>query len=119
MTSSITCTTIRFPAAFILPRLPGRPLSVPSRSSQSFYGAEGRILPGHKFYLVGKLDAPGEGEARKEIFTKGYKTTVKCTISSLKDAHSAVPDMGIPLLTLGVDTVVDWNLSTPTTLMFE
>lgn len=88
-------------------------------SSQSFYGAEGRILPGHKFYLVGKLDAPGEGEARKEIFTKGYKTTVKCTISSLKDAHSAVPDMGIPLLTLGVDTVVDWNLSTPTTLMFE
>lgn len=88
-------------------------------SNKSFYGAEGRILPGHKFYLVGKLDAPGEGEARKEIFTKGYKTTVKCIISSLKEAHSAVPDMGIPLLNLGVDTVVDWNLSTPTTLIFE
>ena len=86
-------------------------------SGQSFQGAEGRILPGHKFYLVGKLAVPS-GSFHK-AFTKDFSTKVNCVVKSLKDAHSAVPDMGIPFLTLGVETVVDWTMSEPITLIME
>lgn len=88
-------------------------------SGQSFYGAEGRILPGHKFYLVGKLETPPATSGFKEVFTRNYITTVRCVIKSLADAHSAVPDMGIPQLNLGVETVVDWTMSDPLTLILE
>ena len=86
-------------------------------SGNSFYGAEGRIHPGHKFYLVGKLDFPTD--AFDKVFIQDYVTTVICEVTTLKNAHNAVPDMGIPQLTLGVETRVDWEMSTPATLMFE
>jgi hypothetical protein len=87
-------------------------------SDVSFYGAEGRILPGHKFYLVGKLEAaPASGYTK--VFSRDYCTTVICRITSLKDAHSAVPDMGVPLLNLGVETIIDWTMSDPVTLILE
>ena len=87
-------------------------------SDVSFYGAEGRILPGHKFYLVGKLEAaPASGYTR--VFSRDYCTTVNCRIKSLKEAHSAVPDMGVPLLNLGVETVIDWTMSDPVTVILE
>lgn len=86
-------------------------------SGESFHGAEGRILPGHKFYLVGKLTVPA-GDFTK-AFTKGHVTTVNCTITTLKEAHSAVPDMGIPLLSLGVETQVAWTMTDPLTLVLQ
>ena len=87
-------------------------------SDVSFYGAEGRILPGHKFYLVGKLEAaPASGYTK--VFSRDYCTTVNCRITSLKEAHSAVPDMGVPLLNLGVETIIDWTMSDPVTLILE
>lgn len=86
-------------------------------SGESFHGAEGRILPGHKFYLVGKLSVPAGGFTK--AFTKDHVTTVNCTIKSLKEAHSAVPDMGIPLLSLGVETQVAWTMTDPLTLVLQ
>ena len=87
-------------------------------SDVSFYGAEGRILPGHKFYLVGKMEAaPANGYTK--VISRDYCTTVNCRIKSLKEAHSAVPDMGVPLLNLGVETVIDWTMSDPVTLIME
>jgi hypothetical protein len=86
-------------------------------SEESFHGAEGRILPGHKFYLVGKLAVPAGGFTK--AFTKDHVTMVNCTIKSLKEAHSAVPDMGIPFLSLGVETQVNWTMSEPITLIME
>lgn len=87
-------------------------------SGQAFYGAEGRILPGHKFYLVGKLEIT-ETSAYDKVFMQDRITKAHCVIPSLRNAHSAVPDMGIPTLSLGVETDVNWILSTPTTVMLE
>ena len=89
-------------------------------SGSSFYGAEGRILPGHKFYLVGKLGRPsGYTEESFTVFKRDHVTTANCVIKTLKNAHSAVPDMGIPQLTLGVETEINWILATPVTVMCE
>lgn len=89
-----------------------------NNSGSSFHGAEGRILPGHRFYLVGKLSAPTSG-AYNCVFQKDYITEAHCVVKTLKNAHSAVPDMGIPQLSLGVETQVNWVLSTPATVMLE
>ena len=88
-------------------------------SGKSFYGAEGRVLPGHKFYLIGKLVVPTQAGYEPRVFTRDFITTVNCTITSLQNAHSAVPDMGIPQLTVGVETQVNWIMSDPVTMIFE
>ena len=87
-------------------------------TGQSFRGAEGRILPGHKFYLVGKLGFASDA-AFDKVFMKDRVTTVNCVIKTLRNAHCAVPDMGIPQLSLGVETEVSWKMSSPTTVMLE
>ena len=87
-------------------------------TGQSFRGAEGRILPGHKFYLVGKLGFASDA-AFDKVFMKDRVTTVNCLIKTLRNAHCAVPDMGIPQLSLGVETEVSWKMSSPTTVMLE
>ena len=87
-------------------------------TGQSFRGAEGRILPGHKFYLVGKLGFASDA-AFDKVFMKDRVTTVNCVIKTLRNAHCAVPDMGIPQLSIGVETEVNWIMSSPTTVMLE
>lgn len=89
-----------------------------NHSDKSFVGAEGRILPGHKFYLVGKFYFP-ENTEHEQIFQKDYYTTAHCVIKTFKNAHSAVPDLGIPQLNLGVETVVNWALTPSTTVIME
>jgi hypothetical protein len=87
-------------------------------TGQSFRGAEGRILPGHKFYLVGKLGFASDA-AFDKVFMKDRVTTVNCVIKTLRNAHCAVPDMGIPQISLGIETEVSWIMSSPTTVMLE
>ena len=100
-------------------------------SGASFHGAEGRILPGHKFYLVGKLGfTDSNGNRLKDrngnplpdgskVFARDCYTEAACLIKTFKNAHSAVPDMGIPQLSLGVETEINWVLTDPTTVMLE
>ena len=85
-------------------------------NTDSFQGAEGRILHGHKFYLVGKLDFP-EGTSFDRIFIRDHITTAPCVIKTLKNAHNAVPDLGIPQLTLGVELENNWIMSDPVSLI--
>ena len=66
---------------------------------------------------MGKLTVPAG--AFTKAFTKDHVTTVNCTITTLKEAHSAVPDMGIPLLSLGVETQVAWTMTDPLTLVLQ
>lgn len=92
-------------------------------TGKTFYGADGRILPGRKFYMVGKLTLPEDTvEHPREydsIFLQDHVTTVDCTIQSLEGAYNAVPDLGLPQLIIGVQTKVNWTLSTPLTVMLE
>ena len=92
-----------------------------NNSGETFYGADGRVLPGRKFYMVGKMEFPKKQEDRKfeQIFVKDHITKLDCTIKSLAGAYNAVPDLGIPQLVIGVQTRVNWEMSSPTTIMFE
>ena len=87
-------------------------------SGKTFYGADGRVLPGRKFYMVGKLEMP-ENPAFPSVFVKGHYTKVECTINSLAGAYNAVPDIGNPQLVVGIQTQVNWILSSPSTVMLE
>ena len=93
-------------------------LEFQNNSGKTFYGADGRILPGRKFYMVGKLELPDNPEF-DSVFVKGHVTRVTCIIHSLDGAYNAVPDLGIPQLVVGVQTQVNWILSSPSTLMLE
>ena len=92
-----------------------------NNSGRTFFGADGRVLPGHKFYMVGKMELPTDPAKRKfeQVFVPDHITTLKCTIYSLAGAYNAVPDLGIPQLVIGVQTQVNWEMSTPATILFE
>ena len=93
-------------------------LELQNNTGETFYGADGRILPGRKFYLVGKLELPTP-RSFDSVVVKGHVTVVNCIIYSLDGAYNCVPDIGRPQLVLGVKTQVDWTMSTPTTVMLE
>lgn len=88
-------------------------------TGKTFYGVDGRILPGRKFYMVGKLELPVAPRAFDSVIVKDHYTKVTCSINSLEGAYNAVPDLGVPQLVVGVQTQVNWILSSPTTLMLE
>ena len=95
-----------------------------NNSDNAFYGAEGKILPGHKFYLVGKLEVPAYNPDDpktyfRSVFLKDHITSVNFVIPSLENAHSAVPDMGLPQLALGVQIESNWSLSNPETVILK
>ena len=108
-----------------LPTPPGRDiyftLEFLNNCGKTFYGADGRVLPGRKFYMVGKMELPTDPAKRKfeQIFVKDHITTLNCTISSLAGAYNAVPNLGTPQVMIGVQTQVNWELSSPTTLLLE
>lgn len=91
-----------------------------NNSGSLFYGAEGRIFPGQKFYLTGKLDIQ---EDRKEdfpsVFMSDFETSISCVVPSLEWAHSVVPDLSLPILSIGVQTQVNWIVSTGTSVVLD
>lgn len=94
-------------------------LELQNNTGTTFYGADGRVLPGRKFYMVGKLSMPPQPRSHNSVFVQDHLTTVDCTIHSLDGAYNAIPDLGLPQLVLGVQTKVNWKLATPTTVMLE
>lgn len=95
-------------------------LELRNDSDITFTGAEGLIYPGNHFYLVGKLvyeegkDTQGNPNAFPAVFVKDYMTKVDCTVSSLEYAHITIPDLHTPHLMLGVQTELNWIMSTGT-----
>lgn len=88
-------------------------------SSTTFYGIdEGRIMPGHHFYLVGLLEVPSDSQFRS-VFIQDHITSVNFVIKSLENAYSAIPDMGIPQLSIGVLAQLNWQMATPIELPLD
>ena len=97
---------------------------------EEFFGVDGRIAPGQKFYLVAKLDpndnaAGGTAsgsitwpEASKSnfpatgvnrVFIQDYTTTANFTINSLKNAYVTIPDLRASKLQLGLSVDLTWQ----------
>ena len=90
-------------------------------SNTTFYGIdEGRIMPGHHFYLIGLLEVPSDPSREfDKVFIQDHVTSVNFTIKSLENAYSAIPDMGIPQLSIGVLAQLNWQMATPTEIWLD
>ena len=97
---------------------------------EEFFGIDGRIAPGQKFYLVAKLD-PNDIQtggtasgtitwpdtnmsnfpAREvnRVFIQDYTTTANFTINSLKNAYVTIPDLRASKLQLGLSVDLQWK----------
>lgn len=95
-------------------------------SGRKFYGLNGVIYPGTKFYLIGKIK-PGDAEVsaivpddvKQRVFTQDYVTTVGTIVESLENAYSVMPDILGGRLEIGVQLTTDWIQATTTNVVLE
>lgn len=80
-------------------------LEFTNNSSQAFYGKDGLVPAGGKFYLVGQLNADG---SHAKVFKKDHYTKATVTINSLKNAYNCIPDLRSPKLELGLSVDLTW-----------
>lgn len=85
-------------------------LELCNHSGQTFVGEDGIVLPGSKFYLVGRIDL---GEGQSSVFKRDCTTTIHCHISSLAKARNAIPNLEHVNIALGIQISVNWVMSTP------
>ena len=102
-----------------------------------FYGQEGVIAAGQKFYLIGQLDPstgsiswptyldsysgasgtlPKSYENRypvkantDRVFVQDFTTTARVNIKSLKNAYVTIPDLRATKLQLGLSVDLTWQ----------
>ena len=80
-----------------------------------FYGAEGLIPAGSRFYLVGKLDPKAttatkpSGETIDRVFVKDHTTVANFTIKDLKKAYNHIPDMRTSKINVGLAVDLSWQ----------
>ena len=81
-------------------------LEFTNNSGQAFYGKDGLVPVGGKFYLVGQLSADG---SHAKVFEKDHYTKATVTINSLKNAYNCIPDLRSPKLELGLSVDTKWE----------
>ena len=95
-------------------------LEFQNNGGQTFKCIGGVVYPTTRFYLVGRVAfTPNEtvpDEAREQVFTKDYITTVNMTVSSLAKAYNVLPNILASNLEIGVQTTPKWIAATPTTI---
>lgn len=90
-------------------------LELTNNSGINFYGHDGLIANGMKFYLIGELDptkatfSSDTGTKPENVFTKDYVTTANVSISSLADAYVTIPDLRAERLSLGLSVDLTWQ----------
>lgn len=86
-----------------------------NKTGIDFYGADGMIPAGGKFYLIGKLDptdATTIGDNPKNVdrvFLKDYTTKAKLTIKDLKNAYNVIPDLRSTAISVGLAVNLEWQ----------
>ena len=91
-------------------------LELRNDTGASFIGADGIVLPGAKFYLLGTIELPVNSEFER-IFQQDYATRINCTVTSLIEARTAVPDLEHPHLSMGLKVDINWIMATPSYLI--
>jgi hypothetical protein len=87
-------------------------------ANQDFYGADGLVPQGGKFYLVGKLAAASATSTGNKVFKQDYTTTARLTITDLKKAYNNIPDLKTPELEIGLLVDLNWKTGTIYTIDF-
>lgn len=89
-------------------------LELENNSDKAFYGKDGIILKGAKFYLVGKLTPNAtEGVTNPNsvdrVFMQDYVTTANFNIKDLKSAYNCIPDLRTSGINVGLAVDLDWK----------
>lgn len=80
-----------------------------------FYGAEGLIPKGSRFYLVGQLDPNAttatkpSGETIDRVFVKDHTTVANFKITNLKKAYNHIPDLRTSKINVGLAVDLTWQ----------
>lgn len=79
-----------------------------------FYGKDGMVPKGGKFYLVGKLDKAATTEVTNtknvdHIFVQDHTTVANFTIKDLKDAYNTIPDLRSTSVSVGLAVNLTWE----------
>ena len=98
-------------------------IELENTSNTDFYGVDGVVAAGQKFYLVGKMSVsdgqsitfptdndyrfPGKGT--KRIFVQDYTTNLNVTFKSLQNAYVTIPDLRASNLQLGLSVDLSWR----------
>lgn len=86
-----------------------------NKTGIDFYGADGMIPAGGKFYLVGKLDpeaatgVTGKDDKVNRVFLKDYTTKANLTIMDLKNAYNVIPDLRSTAISVGLAVNLEWQ----------
>ena len=83
-------------------------------NAADFYGAEGLIPQGSKFYLAGTLDlskknTTEDGKRLDHVFIKDHTTVANFTIVDLKKAYNCIPDLRTSKINVGLAVDLSWQ----------
>lgn len=119
--SSSAIDATKYAQTLVLQSYTGRSLKLvlefENNSGQDFYGYNGTVYQGTKFYLVGEVvptikENPDVHENR--VFTQDYITTVNVTVTSLAKAYNVLPNLMSPRLEMGLELTPKWVQATTT-----
>lgn len=79
-----------------------------------FYGVDGMVPKGGKFYLVGKLDMNATSEVTNvnnvdHIFIQDHTTVANLTIKDLRNAYNNIPDLRSTSVSVGLAVNLTWE----------
>ena len=74
-----------------------------------FYGKEGLIPKGSRFYLVGELDPTNKTTTVDHVFVKDHTTVANFTIKNLQNAYNHIPDMRTSKINVGLAVDLEWK----------
>lgn len=78
-----------------------------------FYGKDGMVPEGGKFYLVGKLDMASVSDTNKNrcdhIFVQDHTTVANFTVKDLRDAYNTIPDLRSTSVSVGLAVNLEWQ----------
>ena len=80
-----------------------------NNSGKDFYGNDGLVPAGGKFYMVANLKVEANSAEPKRVFAQDYVTTANLTINSLQNAYVTIPDLRSTKLQLGLAVDLTWQ----------
>ena len=84
-----------------------------NKTGVDFYGIDGMVPKGGKFYLVGKLDKNATTGVTNvnnvdRIFVQDHTTIANLTIKDLKNAYNTIPDLRSTSVSVGLAVNLTW-----------
>lgn len=83
-------------------------IELKNNSGVDFYGKDGVVPNGAKFYLVGELDPTGKTESDR-VFVQDHITKANFNIKNLKGAYNCIPDLRTSGINVGLAVDLSWK----------